>query len=1041
MSLSKRFIDRPIAASLIMAAVVIAGIFAFFNLPIASLPAMEFPTIVVSANLPGADPETMASSVAAPLERQFSQIPNVTQMTSTSSLGSTSVTLQFTLDRNIDAAAQDVAAAINAAAGLLPRNLPNPPRYRKTNPSEQNIMVFSAYSDTLPIDQVYSYVDNVFLPQLSTLPGVGDATAAGGSKPAVRVQVDPAALANQGLSLEDVRTAVTAASVNAPKGSLNGEHQAAILSSNDQLDTAADFRDVIVAYRKGGPVRISDIGTAIDSVENTRVLSWGPTGKRALHIAVFRQPGANVVDVVESVKAKLPEIMAGVPTAITIDLIADRTHMIRASVSDIEFTLLLTVGLVVGVIFLFLRKLWATIIPGLAVPLSILGAFVVMNILGYSLDTLSLMALTIAVGFVVDDAIVMLENIVRHMEHGDSAYEAAVKGAREIGSTIVSMTFSLVAVFIPLLLMGGMVGRLFREFGMTVAVAVLISGIVSLTITPSLCAQFLARDKEVHGRFATWTARFLQSMTDGYARLLRVALNHKPAVGASVLVAVAVTAVLFVMIPKGFFPLQDTGLARSNAQGAPDTSFAEMVQKMRQVHDILRADPAVHEAHTYVGDGGANTGRMNIDLKPFSERDVSLDQVLARLRPQLAKIPGLDARLVATQDINIGARQARAQFQYTLEGQDIDELHHWADVMFDKLSTIPTLTDIVTDQQTAGLRTHIKVDRDAAARLGVTLQQIDDTLYDAFGQRQVGTIFTQVNQFKVVLEIDPKDQENADILSRIYVKSNNGPQVPLSAVAKFEAGTAPLFISHQGQFPATTIAFNLAPGLALGTAIEQVQQAEREAHLPATIKASFAGTAQAFQDSLVTMPLLIAAALITVYIVLGILYESYIHPITILSTLPSAGVGALLILWVFGFALDMIGLIGILLLIGIVKKNAIMMVDFALEGERERGLAPEEAIYQASVVRFRPIMMTTMSALLAGIPLMIIGGSGAEFRRPLGFAIVGGLVFSQMLTLFTTPVVYLYMHKLADRFSRNRVRTVERVFGHATPQPLSDAAE
>ena len=1041
MNLSKRFIDRPIAASLIMAAVLLAGIFAFFKLPIASLPAMEFPTIVVSANLPGADPETMASSVAAPLERQFSQIPNVTQMTSTSSLGSTSIALQFTLDRNIDAAAQDVASAINAAAGLLPRNLPNPPRYRKTNPSEQNIMVFAAYSDTLPIDQVYSYVDNVFLPQLSTLPGIGDANVAGGSKPAVRVQVDPAALANQGLSLEDVRTAVTAASVNAPKGSLNGEHQAAILSSNDQLDTAAEFRDVIVAYRKGAPVRIADVGTAIDSVENTRVMSWAPNGKRALHIAVFRQPGANVVDVVESVKAKLPEIMAGVPAAITVELIADRTHMIRASVSDIEFTLLLTVALVIGVIFLFLRKLWTTIIPGLAVPLSIFGAFVVMDVLGYSLDTLSLMALTIAVGFVVDDAIVMLENIVRHMERGESAYEAAVKGAREIGSTIVSMTFSLVAVFIPLLLMGGMVGRLFREFGMTVAVAVLISGIVSLTITPSLCAQFLARDKELHGRFATWTARFLQKMTDGYARLLRVALNHKPVVGASVLVAVAITAVLFLTIPKGFFPLQDTGLARSNAQGAPDTSYAEMVQKMRQVHDILRADPAVHEAHTYVGDGGANTGRMNIDLKPFSERNVSLDQVLARLRPQIAKIPGLDARLVPTQDINIGARQARAQFQYTLESQNIDELHHWADVMFEKLSTLPTLTDLSTDQQTAGLRTHVKVDRDAAARLGVTLQQIDDTLYDAFGQRQVGTIFTQVNQFKVVLEIDPKAQENADTLSKIYVKSNNGQQVPLSAVATFEAGTAPLFISHQGQFPATTIAFNLAPGLALGTAIEQVQQAEREVHLPATIKASFEGTAQAFQDSLVTMPLLIAAALITVYIVLGILYESYIHPITILSTLPSAGVGALLILWVCGFALDMIGLIGILLLIGIVKKNAIMMVDFALEGERERGLAPEEAIYQAAIVRFRPIMMTTMSALLAGIPLMIIGGSGAEFRRPLGFAIVGGLVFSQMLTLFTTPVVYLYMHKLADRFSRNRVRAVERVFGHGAAQPLSDAAE
>ena len=1040
MSLSTRFIDRPIAASLIMAAVLLAGAYAFIRLPIATLPSMEFPTIVVSANLPGADPETMASSVAAPLERQFSQISNVTQMTSTSSLGSTSIALQFTLDRNIDAAAQDVAAAINAAAGLLPRNLPNPPRYRKTNPAEQNIMVLAAHSDSVPIDQIYSYMDNVFAPALSTVPGIGDINLAGATKPAIRVQIDPSAIANQGLSLEDVRAALTTVSVNAPKGSINGAHQAGIITTNDQLNTAADFRDVIVAYRKGAPVRISDIGTAVDSLENTRVLAWEPGGRRAVILAVFRQPGANVIETVEAVKAKLPSVLAGVPKAITVELIADRTNMIRSSVSDIEFTLLLTVALVIGVIFFFLRKLWTTIIPGLAVPLSIFGAFVVMELMGYSLDTLSLMALTIAVGFVVDDAIVMLENIVRHMERGESAYNAAVAGAKEIASTIVSMTFSLVAVFIPLLLMGGMVGRLFREFAMTVAAAVLISGVVSLTITPSLCAQFLARDKELHGRFYDWAARFLQGMIDSYAKLLRLALRHKPAVGVSVLVAMAVTAVLFVTIPKGFFPLQDTGLARSSAQGAPDTSFAEMTQKMRQVHDIVGADPAVHEVHTYVGDNGTNGGRVNFDLKPFSERDASMDEVIARLRPQLNKITGLDVRLVPTQDINVGARQARTLFQYTLEGQNVDELRRWADTMYDKLRTLPEIIDLSSDQQSDGLRTHVKVDRDAAARLGVTLQQIDDTLYDAFGQRQVGTIFSQVNQYKVVLEIDPKEQESPDALSKIYVKSSSGQQVPLSALATFEANTAPLAIGHQGQFPATTLSFNLASGVALGTAIEQVQQAERDVHLPPTITASFEGTAQAFQDSLVTMPLLIAAALITVYIVLGILYESYIHPITILSTLPSAGVGALLILWVCGFALDMIGLIGILLLIGIVKKNAIMMVDFALEGERERGLAPEQAIYQAAIVRFRPIMMTTMSALLAGLPLMIIGGSGAEFRRPLGFAIVGGLVFSQVLTLFTTPVVYLYMHKLADRFGRNRVRTVERIFGHGA-QPLSDAAE
>jgi len=1038
-SLSQRFIDRPIAASLIMAAIVLTGTFAFIKLPIATLPAMDMPTISVSANLPGADPATMASSVASPLERQFSQIPNVTQMTSTSTLGSTSIALQFTLDRNIDAAAQDVAAAINAAAGLLPRNMPNPPRYKKTNPADQNILIFEAHSDTLPIDQVYAYVDNVFIPQLSTLPGVGDITAVGGSKPAIRIQVDPAALANQGLSLEDVRAALTSATVSAPKGSLNGDHQTAIISANDQLETSAQFRDLVVAYRNGAPVRISDIGTAIDSVENVRNMAWGPDGKLCITVVVFRQPGANVIETVESIKKKLPSVLAGVPPAVTIKIIADRTHMIRSSVLDIEFTLVLTIVLVIGVIFFFLRKIWATVIPGLAVPLSLLGAFVVMAFFDYSLDTLSLMALTIAVGFVVDDAIVMLENIVRHMERGETAYNAAVAGAKEVGSTIVSMTFSLVAVFIPLLLMGGIVGRLFREFAVTVAAAVLISGVVSLAITPMLCAQFLTRDKELHGPFFTWAGRFLDNMRDSYARLLRVALNHQKLVGASVLVTVAVTGVLFVAIPKGFFPIQDTGLIRSFAQVAPDISFPQLAAKLKQAHDIARADPAVQAANANLDIGG---GRIAIDLKPFEERDVSSEEVMARLRPQMNKIPGINVPLQSAQDVTIGARPGKAQFQYTLQGQDIPELQRWTDVMRERLSALPTITDLSAEQQAAGLRMHVNVDRDAASRLGVTVQQIDDTLYNAFGQRQVATIFSQVNQYKVVLEIDPKEQESPDALNKIYVKSASGQQVPLGAIAKFETATAPLSVSHQGQFPAMTLSFNLAPGVALGTALEQVQQAELDAHLPATIAASFQGTAQAFQDSLVTMPLLIAAALVTVYIVLGILYESYIHPITILSTIPSAGVGALVILWVFGFPLDMIGLIGILLLIGIVKKNAIMMVDFALDAERERGLSPQDAIYEAAVVRFRPIMMTTMSALLAGIPLMILGGAGAEFRRPLGFAIVGGLVFSQMLTLFTTPVVYLYMHKFADRFSRkNRVRTVERMFGAGTSTAVPDAAE
>ncbi len=1040
MSLSKRFIDRPIATSLIMAAIAIAGISAFLKLPVSSLPAMEFPTIVVSASLPGADPETMASSVAAPLERQLSQISNVVQLTSTSQLGSTSISLQFSLERNIDAAAQDVAAAINAAGGLLPKNMPNPPRYRKTNPAEQPLLIFAAYSDSLSIDQVDKYADTVVAQQLSVLPGVGDVNVQGEQKPAIRVQIDPAAIANQGLSLEDVRGALTAANINAPKGSINGEHQSSIITTNDQLSSAAEFRDVIVAYRKGAPVRISDIGTAIDGVENARLLAW-QDDKRAVILSVSRQPGANAISTVETIKAKLPGILAGIPKSMTVRIVADRTNMIRSSVSDIELTLVLTIVLVIAVIFFFLRKVWATIIPGMAVPLSILGAFVIMAFVGYSVDTLSLMAMTIAVGFVVDDAIVMLENIVRHMERGESAYDASVRGAQEIGSTIVSMTFSLVAVFIPLLLMGGIVGRLFREFAVTVAVAVLISGAVSLTVTPALCAQFLTRDKELHGRFYSWAERFLQGMIDAYAKLLRVALRHKGLVGASVLVTIVITGLLFYAIPKGFFPLQDTGLIRLTAQGAPDVSYAEMLKKMRQVTDIVLADPAVEEAHSYVGENGGNGGRVNFDMKPFEERDVSVDEIIARLRPKLTRIPGLDVRMISAQEITVGARQTRAQFQYTLQDQNIDELHQWADVMYEKLRAIPELEDMSTDQQNAGLRTHINVDRDSAARLGVTLQQIDDTLYDAFGQRQVGTIFTQVNQYKVVLEIDPKQQGSPDVLNKIFVKSSSGQQVPLAAVATVEPETAPLFVGHQGQFPATTISFNLAPGVALGTAIDIVQQVERDVHLPATVTPSFQGNAQAFQDSMVTMPLLIAAAIITVYIVLGILYESYIHPITILSTIPSAGIGALLVLWVFGFALDMIALIGILLLIGIVKKNAIMMVDFALEGERERGLSPEEAIYQAAIVRFRPIMMTTMCALLAGIPLMLINGAGAELRRPLGFAIVGGLVFSQLLTLFTTPVVYLYMHKLADRFSRNRVRAVERVFNPSVSSPLSDAAE
>ena len=1038
MNISKRFIDHPIGTSLIMAAIILTGIAAFITLPVASLPAIEFPTIIVSAGLPGADPETMASSVAAPLERQFSQVSNITQMTSTNVLGRTTVSLQFALDRNIDAAAQDVAAAINAAGGQLPRNMPNPPTYKKSNPAEANILVFGVYSDALPIDQVDAYADNMLAQQLSIMPGVGDVAIAGEQKPAVRVQIDPAAVANQGLSLEDVRTAITQNSVNAPKGSINGQHQASTLTTNDQLKSAEDYRNVIVTYKNGAPVRVADIGTAVDAVEDARTIAW--VGQhRGVVVTVTRQPGANVIDTVEGIKQKLPTLIASIPPAVHVEILNDRTQMIRASVGDIELTLLITIVLVVAVIFVFLRKVWATIIPGLAVPLSLLGAFGVMHLFNYSLDNLSLMALTVAVGFVVDDAIVMIENIVRHMEHGESSYDAAVKGAGEIGSTIVCMTFSLIAVFIPLLLMGGMVGRLFREFAVTVATAVLISGVISLTLTPTMCALFLSRDVERHGKFYDACENFFQAVVQHYGRLLRWALNHRRPVGISVLVTLAITAALFVAIPKGFFPLQDTGLIRATSQGAPDISYAELVAKHRLATDMVMADPAVEDVHSFVGGGASNTARITFGLKPFSERDVSADQVIARLRPQFAKLTGLDVRLVSSQEITVGARNARTQFQYTLQDQNIDELSQWANTMFEKLKTIPQIEDVTTDQQTSGLRTFIKIDRDAASRLGVTQQAIDDTLYDAFGQRQVGTIFTQLNQYKVVLEIDPRIQGSPDALNKIYVKATNGAKpgtlVPLASFASIEPTNAALAISHQGQFPATTLSFNLAPGVALSQAIDFVKEAERDVHLPQTVVPSFQGAAQAFQESLVTMPYLIAAAIIAVYIVLGVLYESYIHPLTILSTIPSAGVGALLILWLFGFPLDMIALIGILLLIGIVKKNAIMMIDFALEAEKHQKLPPEEAIYQAALVRFRPIMMTTMCALLGGIPLIMFTGAGSELRRPLGFAIVGGLLVSQVLTLFTTPVVYLYLHGLADRFGRKDRRLAPAPDTHPVAAP------
>ena len=1015
MGFSKTFIDRPIATALLMAAILLAGILAFGQLPVASIPKVDFPTLQVSAVLPGADPETMASSVATPLERQFAQISSLGQMTSSSTLGSTQITLQFDLSRNIDAAAQDVQAALAAAAGQLPKNLPNPPTWRKTNPADRPVLMVGVTSDVLPLDRLDDIVDTMLAQQLSQIPGVSQTIIFGEQKPAVRVQINPAQLANQGLSLEDVRSAIATAGVDAPKGTFDGRFQSSTIASNDQILDADGYRRVIVAYRNGAPVRIANIGDAVDSVENVQLAAWA-NKTRGITMAIFRQPDANVISTADLLKAELHRLEGFLPPSVKVQVLADRTLTIRASVDDVEMTLVITIVLVVMVIFLFLRKLWATVIPGLAVPLSLIGTFGGMFLLGYSLDNLSLMALTIAVGFVVDDAIVMIENIVRYIEKGDSAYEAAVKGSRQIGFTIISITVSLIAVFIPLLLMGGIIGRLFHEFAMTVTMAVVISAFVSLTLTPMMCARFLGRDEEHHGSFYTALERFFEWLVDGYAKILRFVLGHRRAAMLSLAATIAITVLMFAIVPKGFFPQQDNGLIQGSTEAALDISSADMALKQEQAIAIVLTDPAVANVMANIGAGGgntSNTGKLWISLKPFKDRPgVTADDVIDRLRPKLAKQPGLKIFLQASQDITVGGRSTRTQYQYTLQSPDIGELDHWSNVMLDKMRALPQLRDLASDQQDTASRTMVKIDRDLASRLGITTQSIDDTLYDAFGQRQVATIFTQLNQYHVVLEVDPKFQQDPSSLRQIYVKSTFGAQVPLSAFTAFEPGTSALSINHQGQFPAVTISFNLAAGVALGDATAAVDRIAADAHLPATVTATFQGNAQAFRDSLVTIPLLIAAALVAVYIVLGILYESFIHPLTILSTLPSAGVGALLMLWIFHYPLDMMALIGIILLIGIVKKNAIMMIDFALEAERHQGMAPADAIYQAALLRFRPIMMTTMAALFSGLPLMLGSGAGSEMRRPLGFAIVGGLILSQALTLFTTPVVYLYL----DRF-------------------------
>jgi HAE1 family hydrophobic/amphiphilic exporter-1 len=1020
-SISAPFIRYPIATSLLMAGILFVGLVAYPLLPVAPLPQVDFPTIQVAASLPGGSPETMATSVAQPLERQLAQIPGVAQMTSTSSLGTTAVTIQFDLNRSIDGAANDVQAAINAAGGQLPKNLPSPPTYRKVNPADSPILLLSATSDTLPLTTVSDAVDAQLAQQISQISGVAQVSIGGQQKPAVRVQIDPAKLAAKGLQLEDVRAQIAITTVDSPKGNIDGATKSYTIYANDQLPDSKDWNDVIIAYRNGGPLRIRDIGQAVTGPEDAKQAAWA-NGKRGVFLVVFKQPGANVIDTVDKIKAQLPRLVAAIPPAIKIDIISDRTQTIRAAVEDVQFTLLLTIALVVMVIFVFLRSVWATIIPSVTVPLALLGACSLMWVFGYTLDNLSLMALTISVGFVVDDAIVMLENITRYIEEGETPLAAAFKGAGEIGFTIVSISVSLVAVLIPLLLMGGIIGRLFREFAVTLTMAIFVSLVVSLTLTPMMASRFLRAHKETqHGRFYQWSERAFDAMLHGYERGLDLALRWRLTTLCIFFATLALSVYLFVIIPKGFFPQQDTGLITATSEAAQDISFADMKRHQEELGDIVRADPDVASVAMAVGgSGGAlNTGRMFITLKPRSERKASAQQIIARLRPKLEQVEGARLFVQAAQDVRLGGRATRTQFEYTLQDANLAELNEWAPKILDKMKTLPQLRDVATDQQTQGTTLTLTIDRDTASRFGIQPQLIDDTLYDAFGQRQVAQYFTQLNSYHVILEILPELQGNLDTLNKIYIKSpTTGDQVPLSAFTKWTSvPVRPLSISHQGQFPAITISFNLAQGVALGQATEAIQNAMVEMGAPSTLNSSFQGTAQAFQQSLGTVPLLILAALVVVYLILGILYESYIHPLTILSTLPSAGVGALAILMAFGFDFSLIALIGIILLIGIVKKNGIMMVDFAISAERDEHLPADQAIRKAAILRFRPIMMTTMAALLGGVPLMLGTGTGSEIRQPLGYAMVGGLIVSQALTLFTTPVVYLYLDKLSDFIS------------------------
>jgi hydrophobic/amphiphilic exporter-1 (mainly G- bacteria), HAE1 family len=1019
MSISEPFVRRPIATSLLMGGLLLTGLVAWPLLPVAPLPQVDFPTIAVFANLPGADPQTMASSVAQPLEYQFAQIPDLSQMTSSSTLGSSVITLQFDLNRNIDGAANDVQAAINAAAGQLPHNLPAPPHFRKFNPADPPIVQFALHSDVLPAETVDDYAETVMAQQISQLPGIGQVNVRGQRKPAVRVQIDPAKIAALGLQLTDIANTISIASVDAPKGSIMGPLRSYTIYDNDQFDRAKPWNDVVIAYQHGAPVRIRDVGVAVDGPQDRYQSGWAQNGD-AVQLMIFKQPGANVIETVQRVLDALPKIMLQMPKSINVAQIADRTATIRASLHDVEFTLLLVAALVVMVIFVFLRNAWATIIPGVTVPLALLGTAAIMYLIGFSLDNLSLMALTIAVGFVVDDAIVMLENIYRHIEAGLTPLQATLKGAREIGFTILSISISLVAVFIPLLLMGGIIGRVFREFSITVTLTIAMSAFVALTLSPTMAALFLRNEKEAkHGRVYRTVERGFDWMVRTYTRALDFVLAHQRATLSSFLITVTLTVLLYVMIPKGFFPQEDTSILQGTTDAPEDISFDEMNRRQHQISDIVASDPDVESWGTGVGGGSLNNPGIFIGLKqPDDRKDhASADDIVRRIRKAAEKVPGATLFMQVRQDLQVGGRFSRTQFQYTLQDQDINELNSWAPRVLAKLQKLPQLADVTSDQQMSSGKLALVVDRDQAARFGIQPGLIDETLEDAFGQSDVSQYFTQVNSYFVVLEVTPALQADPNTLQKIYIKSPlTGSMVPLSTFVHYDTNhVAPLSINHQGQFPAVTISFNLPKGGALGDAVDVIQQTVAGMGMPLTVTGTFQGNAQAFQDSLKTEPYLILAALVTVYIILGMLYESYIHPLTILSTLPSAGVGALLTLMLVHIDLSVIALIGIFLLIGIVKKNGIMMIDFALQAEREQGLAPETAIRQACLLRFRPIMMTTMAALFSSIPLALGRGTGSELRQPLGYCMFGGLVFSQAMTLLTTPVVYLYLDRLANR--------------------------